>query len=59
MRHEDFEALWSGLHDELALLIERHPILRRLPALDKRNAAYSAAHDILGAVRGLRSLEDL
>jgi hypothetical protein len=55
MKHEDFEALWSRLNDELALLIDRHPILRQLPALDKRNAAYTAAHDILGAVRANRS----
>jgi hypothetical protein len=51
MDADAFFDLVIDLEPFIRTVIDNHPVLSRLPELDKRNAAYSAAHDILGAAR--------
>ncbi len=50
LTEKDWDALVGEVEAEMRALIDRHPVLRRLPDLDRRNAAYCAAWSALGSV---------
>lgn len=50
MSEDEWNGLFDNLERHMRELIDRHPVMARLPDLARRNAAYCAAWSALGAV---------